>query len=182
MFCRNCGKEVSGNAKICMECGSDPKGSGGYCFSCGSTVHATAVSCPKCGAQFTRSSSSKKGPLDKPSTITIAAVLMLVGALLNLLAIAGYSVYIGLIALGSYGLGLLCCFIIILPIICMIFEIIGGIKLLGSEPTTNYFWIGILEIVTGVFTFNIIVLGLGIANIVLLVTGDAKVYFDAKKG
>jgi len=50
MFCRNCGRELSGDTEICAECGMDPTHGTSFCLSCGIPTTPLTEICPQCGA------------------------------------------------------------------------------------------------------------------------------------
>ncbi len=51
MFCRNCGKELTGSPEFCMNCGARPLSGTGFCPGCGATTTALTEICVKCGAR-----------------------------------------------------------------------------------------------------------------------------------
>ena len=53
MFCRNCGKEVAGQAVMCVSCGCAPMSGGNYCQHCGAVSNPGALACVKCGLALT---------------------------------------------------------------------------------------------------------------------------------
>ena len=50
MFCRNCGRELSGDTEICAECGMDPAKGTSFCLNCGIPTTPLTEICPQCGA------------------------------------------------------------------------------------------------------------------------------------
>lgn len=62
MFCKNCGKELDGNAVACMGCGCNPHQGNKHCQNCGAPVEANQVVCVKCGASL----ASGQGPSSVP--------------------------------------------------------------------------------------------------------------------
>lgn len=50
MYCKNCGKEIPGDALHCPECGA-PQRETMFCKHCGSQIDKDCVVCPKCGKQ-----------------------------------------------------------------------------------------------------------------------------------
>jgi len=63
MFCRNCGKELTGIPEICMGCGARPLAGNSFCNACGAETNPLAEICIKCGTR-----------LSKPTKATAAAV------------------------------------------------------------------------------------------------------------
>jgi ribosomal protein L40E len=52
VYCRNCSKEVAGNAEVCIQCGSKPLAGTKYCQNCGAETSANAEVCIKCGVKL----------------------------------------------------------------------------------------------------------------------------------
>ena len=52
MYCRNCGKEVSGIAELCVQCGAKPKSGDKFCQNCGAETGPSAEICVKCGVRI----------------------------------------------------------------------------------------------------------------------------------
>jgi len=50
MFCRNCGKELTGTPEICLGCGAKPLVGSSFCQACGVKTSPLAEFCVKCGA------------------------------------------------------------------------------------------------------------------------------------
>ncbi len=54
MFCRNCGKELTGVPEFCMNCGAKPTAGNSFCPACGAPTNPLAEICLKCGARVTK--------------------------------------------------------------------------------------------------------------------------------
>jgi TM2 domain-containing membrane protein YozV/RNA polymerase subunit RPABC4/transcription elongation factor Spt4 len=52
MYCRNCGKQLTGNPELCPNCGARPLTGTSFCQNCGSPVSPLAEICVKCGAKL----------------------------------------------------------------------------------------------------------------------------------
>lgn len=52
MFCRNCGKELTGTPEICPSCGAKPLVGSSFCHACGAKTNPLAEICIKCGARL----------------------------------------------------------------------------------------------------------------------------------
>ena len=59
MFCRNCGKDLTGTPEICLNCGAKPLAGSNFCHACGAQTNPSAVICTKCGAGLTGDISPK---------------------------------------------------------------------------------------------------------------------------
>ncbi len=51
MFCRNCGKELTGSPEFCMNCGAKPVTGTSFCPGCGAPTTPMTEICTKCGAR-----------------------------------------------------------------------------------------------------------------------------------
>ena len=52
MYCRNCGKKLTGVPEICLGCGAKPLGGSSFCHACGAKTSPLAEFCTKCGAKL----------------------------------------------------------------------------------------------------------------------------------
>ena len=50
MFCRNCGKDLTGTPEICANCGSHPVKATAFCRYCGEPTGHQDLVCPTCGS------------------------------------------------------------------------------------------------------------------------------------
>jgi ribosomal protein L40E len=71
MYCRNCGKELSPQAKTCAVCGVPPPKGERFCISCGTEVSPFAERCVKCGARLIQPKSAKT----KSTAVKLAVLL-----------------------------------------------------------------------------------------------------------
>jgi hypothetical protein len=51
MFCRNCGKELTGAPEFCMNCGAKPMSGTSFCPGCGAPTTPMTEICTKCGVK-----------------------------------------------------------------------------------------------------------------------------------
>ena len=54
MYCRNCGKELAGNASVCVNCGVAAGQGVSYCNNCGAETTANAAICTHCGVALSQ--------------------------------------------------------------------------------------------------------------------------------
>ena len=54
MFCRNCGKQLTGTPEFCPNCGARPLAGNTYCQNCGTPVTPLTEVCMKCGARIAK--------------------------------------------------------------------------------------------------------------------------------
>ena len=117
--------------------------------------------------------------VNKPGKVQAIAIMTLVDGILNVLwsFVVGIGVLSGAIA--TFGIGLLCTPIAILPLVVGIFEIIAGAKLLKS-PARKFKvkTIAILEIVN-IISFAFTSLVVGILNLVFYNDPEVKAYIDS---
>ncbi len=111
----------------------------------------------------------------KPGKLTTISVLTLISGISNILAAL---ILTGSIVLGTFGIGLLCAPVTLLPLVLGIFEIIFAAKLLANppKPVNPSQTLAILEICCILFG-NIIALAAGIVALVLYSDAEVKQYF-----
>jgi RNA polymerase subunit RPABC4/transcription elongation factor Spt4 len=126
MFCRNCGKELTGNPENCPECGAKPMSGTSFCPNCGAPTTPLTEICPKCGARV----AGKVGGAWQPLTAGILDLVAGVPALIiGILIAAGLGVlgrFLGGLS-GIAGLGILTGAISVPLIIFAIVAIVGGV-------------------------------------------------------
>ena len=71
MFCRNCGKELTGAPEFCMSCGARPMAGASFCLRCGAPTTPLTEICRKCGARV-----ATKLAGDISSKLRLAATLL----------------------------------------------------------------------------------------------------------
>jgi TM2 domain-containing membrane protein YozV len=81
MYCRNCGKELTGTPEICMSCGARPSAANAYCPACGSATNAMAVVCIKCGAGLEAKRTTVSGNVSKKSRLVLVILSFFLGEL-----------------------------------------------------------------------------------------------------
>jgi TM2 domain-containing membrane protein YozV len=111
MYCRNCGKELTGTPEICLTCGARPLAGKGFCNACGAETNALAEICIKCGTRLGRAVSGDVSPKSRLAVTLLAWFLGCFGV---------HRFYLGKIAtgilmiitLGGFGIWSLIDFII----------------------------------------------------------------------
>jgi TM2 domain-containing membrane protein YozV len=58
MYCRNCGKELTGSPELCMNCGAKPQSGNSFCHACGNETNALAEICINCGVKLSKTGSA----------------------------------------------------------------------------------------------------------------------------
>jgi len=126
MFCRNCGKELTGSPELCLNCGAKPMSGTSFCPNCGAPTTELTEICPKCGARVAGKVVEKAGGAWMPLTAGILDLVAGVPAL-----IIGILVAAGLGALGRLsgiaGVGVIMGAIGVPLIIFAIIAIVGGV-------------------------------------------------------
>jgi hypothetical protein len=119
MFCRNCGKELTGSPEFCMNCGAKPMAGTSFCPGCGAPTTALTEICKNCGTRITK---AIKGKTWKP---TAAGILSIIAG--TIAVISGIEVAV-VFAIGGASFGIAWVGAIGVPIIILgIVAIIGGI-------------------------------------------------------
>lgn len=72
MYCRNCGKELTGTPEICINCGAKPMGGTSFCNACGASTTPLTEICTKCGVRLAK---AIKGKTRKTTTGGILAIV-----------------------------------------------------------------------------------------------------------
>jgi ribosomal protein L40E len=80
MFCRNCGKELTGTPEICLGCGAKPLAGNSFCHACGAKTNPLAEICIKCGARLTKAAAADISPKSRLATTLLAWFLGQFGA------------------------------------------------------------------------------------------------------
>ena len=132
MFCRNCGKELSGSPEICMNCGAKPMRGTGFCPGCGASTTPLTEICVKCGAGVGKGLAGDISPKSRLAATLLAGFLGLFGAHRFYIGKTGTAVVmlllgiVGCATVWVFGLGL----VFLIPVwiwafVDFIFAIIG---------------------------------------------------------
>jgi hypothetical protein len=113
--------------------------------------------------------------VQKPGMVTALTIMTLINGILNILYALGFT---AAIVLGTFGIGLLCAPLTILPAILGIFEILYAVKLLSNppQPVKPSQTLAVLEIVC-IITGNVISMVVGILALVFYNDTSVKEYF-----
>ncbi len=114
-------------------------------------------------------------PLLKPGMVTAIAIMTLVSGIINIIYSLGIT---GSVVLGTFGFGLLCAPVTLLPLVLGVFEILYAAKLLSEppRPVQPSQTIAILEILN-VLTGNVLSLVVGILALVFYNDPQVQGYF-----
>ena len=78
MFCRNCGKELTGTPEICVGCGARPSAGNSFCSACGGETNPLAEICIKCGVRLVKAGA---GDISSKSRLVTTLTVFFVGTL-----------------------------------------------------------------------------------------------------
>ena len=74
MFCRNCGKELTGSPEICLGCGARPLAGSSFCSGCGAPTTPLTEICVKCGIRLAKAEAGEISPKSR-LVVTLLAIL-----------------------------------------------------------------------------------------------------------
>jgi TM2 domain-containing membrane protein YozV len=122
MFCRNCGKELTGVPEICLGCGAKPLIGSSFCQACGAKTSPVAEFCTECGAGL---GAKVYGDVSEKSRLAVTLLCILPAWIVSIAGI--HRFYLGkiwtgilmLLTLGGLG---------IWTLIDFIFAITGNMK------------------------------------------------------
>ena len=80
MFCRNCGKELTGSPEFCMNCGAKPMAGTSFCPGCGAPTTPLTEICVKCGARVAKELAGDISPKSRLAATLLAFFLGIFGA------------------------------------------------------------------------------------------------------
>jgi len=112
--------------------------------------------------------------MQKPGNVQVIGILILVSGAINILAGLGITVAV---VLGTFGLGLLCLPLTLLPVGVGVYELIFGIRILSSQPTGKVAVVGGLEIAS-ILWANFLSMICGIVVLVFYNDPETKTYFE----
>lgn len=125
MFCRNCGKELTGSPEICLGCGARPLQGIDFCQHCGAPTTPLTEICVNCGMRVAKS--GKASASSGSGSLTAGGVLVIICGALGILG--GLANAIGSGAAIAFGGGLEEVFYIVIGtggIVLGVVAIIGG--------------------------------------------------------
>jgi TM2 domain-containing membrane protein YozV len=80
MFCRNCGKELTGTPEFCMNCGARPMAGTSFCPGCGAPTTPLSEICVKCGTRLAKGLAGDVSPKSRLAATLLAWFLGIFGA------------------------------------------------------------------------------------------------------
>jgi hypothetical protein len=172
VFCRNCGKELTGTPELCMNCGAKPMAGTSFCPGCGAPIAPLAEVCTNCGVQLAKAIRGKTWRTRAAGILAIVAGSVGVTewvwvAVLEVLK-WGWS------AVGDFlGLGAILPAVAAVALTIRIVAIVGGIFALKRKRWGLALAGSICAIFSSVFLILLNV-PLGVAAIVLVVLGKGE--------
>ena len=80
MFCRNCGKELTGTPEICLGCGAKPLAGTSFCNGCGAPTTPLTEICMKCGVRL-----AKQVEKGRSGILVAGGILSIIAGVIGLL-------------------------------------------------------------------------------------------------
>jgi Double zinc ribbon len=170
MFCRNCGKELTGAPEICLNCGAKPTAGTSFCPGCGAPTTPLTEICAKCGVRLTE---AIRGKTWKTRTAGILAIVAGAVGLAQWVTIAAVEIpYWGWLPMGGGLGGIVATAVVAVEIAIGIVAIVGGVFALKRKR-----WrLALAGSICAIFSFFLFFLNvpLGIAATVLVVLGKGE--------
>ncbi|MGA8849918.1 MAG: hypothetical protein WB564_08900 [Dehalococcoidia bacterium] len=170
MFCRNCGKELTGAPEICLNCGAKPMAGTSFCPGCGAPTTPMTEICTKCGVRVAGKAAAAPGGAWMP--VTAGILDLVVGVPSLIIGIIG-AIGLGFLTFFIGGLGaLICAPVIILSIVA----IAGGLFAIRKRAWGFALVASICALIIGFvgFPFTVPAIPLGIAAIVFTALGKGQ--------
>jgi hypothetical protein len=170
MFCRNCGKELTGAPEMCLNCGARPTSGASFCPRCGAPTAPLTEVCTNCGAQLAKAMTGKTW---KTTTAGILAIVAGVAGLTQWVTIAAVEIpYWGWLPMGGGLIGIVATAVVAVEIAIGIAAVTGGVFALKRKRWRLAFGGSICA----TFSFFLFFLNvpLAIAAVVLVVSGKSE--------
>ena len=97
MFCRNCGRELTGTPEVCINCGAKPMAGTSFCPGCGAPTMPLTEVCTKCGSQVAKTTKEKTW---KP---TVAGILCIIAGAIGVISGIALAVFFASSGAGWFG-------------------------------------------------------------------------------
>ena len=179
MFCRNCGKELTGAPEMCLNCGARTMSGISFCPGCGAPTGPLTEVCTNCGAQVAK---VIRGKTWKTKTAGILAIVAGVVSATEWVAVAVLEILaLGWLPMGDLiGLGGIVAAAFVIAISTGIVAIVGGVFALKRKRWRLALAGSICAIFSLMFVPVLLNVPLAIAAIVLVVLGRGEFEQDAK--
>jgi uncharacterized OB-fold protein len=171
MFCRNCGKELTGAPEICLNCGAKPTAGTSFCPGCGTPTTPLTEICTKCGVRLAE---AIRGKTWRTRTAGILAIVAGAVAVTQWVTIAVVEIrYWGGLPIGGRIDGIVAAAFAIV-IASAIVAIVGGVFALKRKRWRLALAGSICAIFSLIFVPVLLNVPLAIAAIVLVVLGKGE--------
>jgi hypothetical protein len=168
MFCRNCGKELTGTPEFCLNCGAKPMAGTSFCPGCGAPTTPMTEICTKCGVRVAGKAAVAKGGTWMPVT---AGILDLVVGILGLTIGIICAIVGGFLTFFIAGLGAL----IGAPMIILsLVAIVGGVFAIRKRAWGFALAAAICGFIVGLPSFIAPAILLGIPAIIFTALGKGQ--------
>ena len=114
MFCRNCGKELTGTPEICIGCGARPSSGNSYCMACGAETNPLAEICIKCGAGLSKPKKNRSETVSVNASEKSRLITTILAFFLGILGAHRFYV-------GKFGTAIV---MLVLTVVGIIFQVI----------------------------------------------------------
>jgi hypothetical protein len=173
MFCRNCGKELTGASETCPNCGAKPTIGTSFCPECGAPTTPPTETCTHCGVRLAK---TLPGKTWKTRAAGVLAIVSGVLGVTEWVTVAVLEVLaLGWLPMGSLeGLGAIVAAAFTIAIATGIVAIVGGVFALKKRRWRLALAGSICAIFSVIFVPVLLNLPLAIAAIVLVVLGRSE--------
>jgi hypothetical protein len=173
MFCRNCGRELTGNPEICTNCGANPTAGTSFCPACGAPTTPLTDICAKCGMRLAK---TIKRNTWKTKTAGILAIVVGAVGVVEWVAVAALVTLTGgWLAIGDLlGSGGIVAVVVAIVIAIGIVAIVGGVFALKRKRWGLALAGSICALFSLFFIPILLNVPLAIAAIVLVVLGKGE--------
>jgi len=172
MFCRNCGKELTGAPESCTSCGAEARAGTSFCPECGAPTTPLAETCTNCGVRLGKATKRKTWRTKTAGILAIVAGAIGVAEWVWV-AVLEVSAY-GWQAVGDFlGLGAILPAVASVALTIRIAAVVGGVFALKRKRWGLALAGSVCAIFSSVFLMLLNV-PLAIAAIVLVVLGRGE--------
>jgi hypothetical protein len=173
MFCRSCGKELTGSPEFCMNCGAKPMAGTSFCPACGAPTTPLTEICTECGVRLDKAIKEKTW---KTRTVGILAIVAGAVGVTEWVAVAVLEILaLGWLPMGGLlGLGGIVAAAVAIEITVGIVAIVGGIFALKRRRWGLALAGSICVMFCFIFVPILLNVPLAIAAIVLVVLGKGE--------
>jgi hypothetical protein len=173
MFCRNCGKELTGAPESCTSCGAEARAGTSFCPECGAPTTPPAETCTSCGVHLGKAVQVKRWKTRAAGVLAIVSGVLAVSQWVTVAVLEVMA--LGWVPMGTLaGLGAVVAAAFTIAIATGIVAIVGGVFALKRRRWRMALAGSICAIFSVVFLPILVNVPLAIAAIVLVVLGRGE--------